>query len=116
MVGCHADLFLDQPLLLISTWEGDAFSLAAFHRAFERVQGDPAGFAKQVAMFHSTLVHMIGHTNHKLVNGAGWFEHDSLPSRLDGMFDQVDGRWISCPSYSQMVRFNRMFAAEAVSS
>ncbi len=116
MVGCHADLFLDQPLLLISTWEGDAFSLAAFHRAFERVQADPAAFAREVDAFHSSLINMIGHTNHSLENGVGWFEHDSLPSRLDGLFDNVDGRWISCPSYSQIVRFNHMLAAEAVKS
>ena len=72
--------------------------------------------AAEIKAFQSTLVAMIGDASHAFENGAGWFECDALPQRLEGMFDKVDGRWICCPSYSQMVRFNRMFAAEATKS
>ena len=110
LVCVDPELFLDQPLLLISTWEGDAFSLAQFHRALANVQSDPAAAIEQAELYQKELVSLLGDklANHNLANGVGWFECATLPASLEGMFDRVGDRWISCPSYSQMCRFNRL--------
>ena len=41
LVCMSKELFIDEPLMLISTWEGDALSLAQFHRGMQVVQRDP---------------------------------------------------------------------------
>ncbi len=54
--------FIDEPLLLISTWDGDAFSLAQFGEALRAVESDVEKYRQTVGEFQQRLLNSLrGH-------------------------------------------------------
>ncbi len=107
LAACSPKLFLDTPLLLISTWEGDAFSLAQFHRAMREVQADLPGYFATIDAYQARILDSIQATDlasPRLHNGVGHL-HGKIPSTLAAHVQSShQGRWTSCPSYGAMRR------------
>ena len=100
------ELFLDEPLLLISTWEGDAFSLAQFAAALRYA----ASIDRETTMrrFQEKLaaqLHAAGANAQYLVRGCGPIWGD-LPEPWQAMLPATEGdARICCPSLGEMQRF-----------
>ena len=113
LVACNDALFLEEPLLLISTWDGDALSLAQFERARQLVENDVNSFRSVRAEFHKNLtsaLESIGGVESQLRDGVGAVRGE-LPEPLTAMLRPAgDNLWLSCPSYSEMLRFNKQTA------
>ena len=113
LVATTKHLFIDKPLMLISTWDGDAFSLSQFHRAMAAVQADPNAYFSTMATFHQNLsgiVQQDPHAASELERGIGCLT-GTLPESIAPFFRQAGkSRWRSCPSYSEMLRFNKTAA------
>jgi hypothetical protein len=101
-------LFIEAPLKLISTWEGDGFSLAKFAAVTRCVMKDIAGFMKLTARFIVAIESELSgcqHVTRRLNRGCGWIEGD-LPNELTAMLTRnVMARWLLCPSPSAMHQF-----------
>lgn len=105
LVGASEAFFLADPLLLISTWDGDALSLAQFHRAWELVEADKAAFEETVAGFHDRVTAAVGGAETRLTRGVGEIV-GSVPEDIAALLRSTgEGRWVSCPSYSEMLRY-----------
>ncbi len=108
MVFVSQPLFLSDPLLLISTWEGDAFSLAQFHRALQIVQDDPQAYFQAVSRYQQRMTDILDElpsAEMTLSDGLGVLAGE-IPDRLASLFRRVGSRrWLSCPSYAEMCRF-----------
>ena len=99
LVGCADKLFLDQPLLLISTWEGDACSLGQFYQALQAVVRDEAAYRQTVADYHQQLTqHLAAEkaAHAELVRGVGSVQGQlagqlgpAAASRRPGTLDQL---------------------------
>ncbi len=100
--------FVDRPLTMISTWDGDAFSLAQFHHSLMDVQRDVSTYLSVKRRYHELLVEQLtqnGVDTSQLDNGVGWFDG---PVQLDlaSMFHRnPQGRFLSCPNYGEMRQF-----------
>ncbi|MCH2118029.1 MAG: aminotransferase class III-fold pyridoxal phosphate-dependent enzyme [Pirellulales bacterium] len=110
LVATTKHLFIDKPLMFISTWDGDAFSLSQFHRAMATVQADPNTYFSTMATFHQNLSRIVQQNPRaasELERGIGYLT-GTLPESIAPFFRQAGkSRWRSCPSYSEMLRFNK---------
>lgn len=108
LVGCTKEMFLDDPLLLISTWDGDAFSLAQFHHVMKQVQAAPADHTGMLMKYHyalTGLLEKLGVCTKKIGGGIGWFS-GNIPDELASMFRKNEhGNFVSCGSVGEMLRF-----------
>ncbi len=78
MAMCYMDKswFVDTPLMFISTWDGDAFSLARFAEMARRTHADPSAHEELIERFHQRLIQKLadnGVTDYDLFRGTGWF-------------------------------------------
>lgn len=103
LVGVNQSFFADNPLMLISTWDGDAFSLARFVEAKRKVEQDRSQHQEVVEQFVCKLNSMLKNHNDsfEILNGVGWVNGD-LPGELQSLFSIKNNRAIVCPSYWQM--------------
>ena len=105
VVGCNSSIFCAAPLKLISTWDGDAYQLAAFCRAMEIVEREPSEYFSMMAEYDrqiKTFLEEQSIDTSQLTRGIGWFA-GSLPAGVADCFEQgAGGRYLSCPSPSQM--------------
>ena len=103
-------LFVDDPLMLISTWDGDVLSLAQFDLAAQSVLADPSGYLESMGRYHECLIWQLsrhGIDQYALHNGMGWF-NGPVSTDLASMFRRGTGRrLISCPAPGAMRRFVR---------
>ena len=110
LVACSDELFIEEPLLLISTWDGDAFSLAQFSQAMQVVEANPAAYESALQEYDKKLGELLsaqpGATT-KIARGIGLVEGDPGEELRTMLRAAGEGRWLSCPSYSEMLRFNR---------
>ena len=113
LVATTNQFFIDKPLMLISTWDGDALSLSQFHRALVAVESDPKTYFDTISTFQQNLSHMISqgpHVASQLERGIGCLT-GKLPESIAPFFRQAGkSRWRSCPSYSEMLRFDNTAA------
>ncbi len=96
------------PLMFISTWDGDSFSLAQFAEAVRRVAVDPAAHERVVSRFQNRLIELLksnGVTRFELTRGVGWFE-GPVESTLAAAFRSANGlRRVCLPGPGSMRRF-----------
>ncbi len=109
MAVCYLsqDYFVDTPLMLISTWDGDVFSLAQFHRTMRQCQAEdmPALLTKFQERLLEKLESTAGDLQHELIGGCGWFR-GTVPSQISSMFRQPESNlFISSPSLGAIKRF-----------
>ncbi len=116
LVATTNQFFIDKPLMLISTWDGDALSLSQFHRALVAVQSDPQTYFDTISTFQQNLSNIIQQDPHaasQLERGIGCLT-GKLPESIAPLFRQAGkSRWLSCPSYAEMLRFNKTAAVSS---
>ncbi len=101
-------LFIHEPLKLISTWDGDGFSLAKFAAVTRSVMRDTAGFISLKARFVAALQSKLseyGNVRHEFQNACGWIEGNLPPTLAAILAKNGEGRWLICPSQSAMRQF-----------
>ena len=100
------DIFIKEPLMMISTWDGDEFSLAQYCRAMKHVVSDPKKFFDVREKFHRALTHMLSQypVQSQIKNGRGTFS-GPLPLPLQRFFRQRGHSFVVDPSYAEMENF-----------
>lgn len=98
--------FEETPLLFISTWDGDLFSMAQFNRALDVAeQQDMSELAKDYRNALESCLEQQGVTQMRMAGAAGWFQ-GNVNDTLARMFRKdASGRYVSCPSTTGMKRF-----------
>lgn len=99
--------YLDQPLMLISTWDGDEFSFNSYYHVFNNVMKNQDDYKQTSKLFHEKLVDELSRYEidiMKIENGFGYFK-GSIPSSKSKMFVQANEHYIVCPSYDAMKEY-----------
>ena len=100
------EMFEETPLMFISTWDGDLFSLSQFDQALTNARKQD--IPRLVDRYQHGLgkhLQKLGVTKISLTGSSGWFE-GSVDKATESMFRRDSaGRFISCPSVTGMTRF-----------
>jgi acetylornithine/succinyldiaminopimelate/putrescine aminotransferase len=99
--------FVDKPLMLISTWDGDEFALSNFAEALRQRQSDLDSFDRDRRDFEDCILRLIDGLSldcFELENGAGYIA-GPLPHCLSSLFKRTGDRHLICPSWSEMTKF-----------
>jgi hypothetical protein len=102
------DLFDATPLMFISTWDGDAFSLAQFAEAARSVMADRSAHEELVTQFQNLADAWLdanGIAARKLSRGAGWFAGAMQADPGDAFRPIRETRRLCLPSPGAMRRF-----------
>jgi 4-aminobutyrate aminotransferase-like enzyme len=103
----HRSRFVDKPLMLISTWDGDEFAMANFTRALEQVQANKEQFFKDAFAFDYELSHLLSEhqvSTIELMNGTGLVMGE-IPKQLTQFFLPSPLGYKICASWGEMQRF-----------
>ncbi|MDG2012622.1 MAG: aminotransferase class III-fold pyridoxal phosphate-dependent enzyme [Pirellulaceae bacterium] len=99
-------LFEETPLMFISTWDGDLFSLSQFEHAL--ATASKQNIPRLVERYQIGLrghLQKHGVTKMSLTGSSGWFE-GTVDETTASMFRKNKaGRFISCPSITGMTKF-----------
>lgn len=101
------EIFLAKPLMLISTWDGDEFSVSNFNKALENVQQDNEKFFETRLEFTNKLIGLLENfqiTEIDIENGCGYFT-GNISNQLKRYFVKEGNRFIVNPSYAAMKEF-----------
>lgn len=101
------EYFLENPLMLISTWDGDEFSFANFLRAAENLRNDKQSYDQVVKRFEEKLINefeKIPDCKYEISNGNGWVE-GILPGKIRQLFKEENNRFLIFPSCQEMKRY-----------
>jgi acetylornithine/succinyldiaminopimelate/putrescine aminotransferase len=108
LVFCDEKYFLEQPLMLISTWDGDEFSFNTYHHAFKKIIDNKDNYLKTMKTFHMKVIDLLSKFEMdviKIENGVGHFK-GSIPSSLEKQFKKNEGhQYTICPSFDEAVEF-----------
>ena len=106
VIGVDKNLFVDKPLTMISTWDGDQASLLNFLKGMEKIEKNPALYFNIRTKFHKKIIKDLQDypvTIH-MDQGMGFIK-GNLPSRYEKIFDRIKDRYLVCPSYSAIRRY-----------
>ena len=98
------EYFLEQPLMMISTWDGDEFSLLTYFESFQQIQKDTQGFLKTANEFQKKLIDKLSEYDLEVIqiqNGRGFFK-GSIPSSLSKYFKEFNHYYVVNPSLDAM--------------
>ena len=99
--------FLEQPLMMISTWDGDEFHFLSYYHAFKNVMANIEDYHLTAKAFHDKLVDKLFRYEievMKIDNGFGYFK-GSIPNSMSKMFIQHNGVYLVCPSFDAMKEY-----------
>ena len=99
--------FLEQPLMMISTWDGDEFSFNTYFHAFKSIIRDVEEYKNTTKMFHEKIIDELTRYEIDMIkidNGFGYFK-GSIPSSKSKMFIHNGDHYIVCPSYDSMKEY-----------
>lgn len=99
--------YLEQPLMMISTWDGDEFSFNTYHQSFKNVMNNLDDYKATTKLFHQKLVDTLSRYEMDIIkidNGFGYFK-GSIPSSMSKMFVHNGEHFIVCPSYDSMKEY-----------
>jgi 4-aminobutyrate aminotransferase-like enzyme len=108
LVFCKSEYFLKDPLMLISTWDGDEFSIENYCAMMNKITEDENQYLKIQNEFHLQLTEKLSQyqiTDMNLQHGFGSFK-GSLPHSLSKLFKTYNDRYIVCPSRGEMINFS----------
>lgn len=109
VVFLKKELFLEKPLMLISTWDGDEFSFAQYMRSAKFLKSKEAKNIRE--QFQKNLIDLIHHfecEDVELENGVGSFQA-KLPSTLAQFFLSRKGRVVVNANLQEMNAFNQYY-------
>jgi len=107
MIYANKEYFIDTPLWMISTWDGDEFSLWKHQVEIEKWDKSKAAREKIISKFTEKLTAVLN--DHKISNF--WLErgvgviNDKLPSSLKGYFECQNDSYLVNPTISSMNKF-----------
>ena len=107
MVFCRPGIWVPDKLKMISTWDGDEFSFANYHRVMQIILQNPAQYKKDVKRFDKALKSLLSKCpveEMSLCRGRGRWK-GGMPLALQQWFERRDGYFLSDPSYCQLKRF-----------
>ncbi len=99
--------FLAKPLMLISTWDGDEFSLSNYNKAVSNINNDLSSFIQTRLEFTNKLTELLEEyqiEEMEIENGCGYFI-GNISVQLKRYFTREGNRFIVNPSYSAMKEF-----------
>lgn len=111
MVYCRKEWFVESPLALISTWDGDEYSMFAFDRALTQFETGRQENLKIRDEFTKTLKRVLKAypVEVEVENGFGLLR-GVLPFNLRGYFESIaPAIYRVCPKESEMKRFNTLW-------
>ncbi len=103
----NENYFLEQPLMMISTWDGDEFSFNTYHHAYIDVLENSNDYKNTAKLFHEKLIDELSRYEIDLLkidNGFGYFK-GSIPASISKMFIFNGEHYIVCPSYDAMKEY-----------
>lgn len=103
------DHFVEDPLLLISTWDGDEYSLEAFTQAVRVIQQSPDAYFETQILFEKHMRALLIDypvQSFSLKHGVGHLK-GQLPQKMRQWFKtNISGdHYVICPNYSNMKQF-----------
>lgn len=102
--------FVDKPLMLISTWDGDEFALANFTEALRQFRQDQAGYQADYDKFQHALTELLSLydcQSVELENGVGHVI-GHIPQQLTQFFRPGEKGHLICPSWGEVRRFLKL--------
>ncbi|MCO4793436.1 MAG: aminotransferase class III-fold pyridoxal phosphate-dependent enzyme [Bacteriovoracaceae bacterium] len=104
MVFVKEEKFLEKPLMMISTWDGDEFSLSKFHTAAMSAHSNSKKVVDNYHQFEMKLEkdlkkYLIQDIDIK--NGCGSFK-GKIPNSLSTHFKYKDGRYLVAPNLNDI--------------
>lgn len=99
--------FLEQPLMMISTWDGDEFHFLSYYHSFKNVMANLDDYRETAKAFHDKLVDKLSRYEidvMKIEAGFGYFK-GSIPNSMSEMFIQHNGLYLVCPSFDAMKEY-----------
>ncbi len=99
--------FLDQPLMLISTWDGDEFSFNSYYQAFSNVITNSEQYKTTAKDFHQKIIDDLSKFEIdiiKIENGFGYFK-GAIPNSMSKMFVRNGDHYLVCPSFDSMKEY-----------
>ncbi len=107
IVMLKEDYFVEKPLMMISTWDGDEFSFAQYHRAMNNILNNKNEFFSIRKKFQKELERKLEDyplTQLNLRNGQGIIK-GTLPLSFQKLFRQEGDSFVVDPNYAEMKRF-----------
>ncbi len=100
------ELFIKKPLMLISTWDGDEYSLNRFMADFKAIKRDKSYYFKIIDKFQNFLKEILKDYNYFIHNGCGVIKSSNLPQQLEGSIQlNKNGDYLIYPSFAAMKSF-----------
>ncbi len=109
MAMLERQFFVEKPLMMISTWDGDELSLGQYHWAMQYILSDPQRFFEMREKFHQALTRKLSSypVELKIKDGRGTF-CGPVPVSLQRLFRRQCGQgqvFVVDPSYAEMENF-----------
>ena len=107
MVFCRPSLWVKSPLMMISTWDGDEFSLAKYHQSMVDILESQDEYEKSLTAFEKKLKKVLSPYPIEeiyLERGRGFFK-GTLPFSLQSYFDHRGDLYVINPSFQAIKRF-----------
>lgn len=107
LVFCREELFIDKPLMMISTWDGDELSFVTYQKALLEVENNKHDYTQTVTAFDKRMMEEASKFDvdeFYIENGVGLIE-GNLPEDLRNVLTSLYGFYRICPSYYQMKQF-----------
>jgi len=107
LVLCKENYFIDKPLMMISTWDGDEYSFRCFEKALELIESNKDEFFATKKAFQEKLKQTLEScegVSYQFHNGNAQIK-GNLPLSLATITRKEKDFFIVCPNYSAMKRF-----------
>ena len=101
------EFYSSDPLLLISTWEGDEFAFASFMKAvesFTEVKQEKLRARKEFSKQLEQILLSSGISEYELINGVGWFKGE-VPKAIADCFKKIGERSLVLATDSEIKKF-----------
>ncbi len=99
--------FFEQPLMMISTWDGDEFHFLSYYQSYCNVMNNLEDYQATAKAFHEKLIAELALyeiDDVKIENGFGYFK-GSIPNSKAAMFQHKGNHYLVCPSFDAMKEY-----------
>ncbi|MBT3585586.1 MAG: aminotransferase class III-fold pyridoxal phosphate-dependent enzyme [Halobacteriovoraceae bacterium] len=99
--------FIEKPLMLISTWDGDEFALSNYHCGMKNILKDKKYFHSICDNFSKKLKEELlqyANIEIQIERGFGWVT-GPIPSKYQKLLSYKNDRYLICPSFDHMKFF-----------
>lgn len=111
LVFMDPNLFVEKPLMMISTWDGDQLSFSLYQRNKEQIKNNKEAYKKDLHNFEMGLKNTLSQypiDDLVLENGRGSFK-GTVPASLSSAFNIHNHQYIINPNWDMMKKFTEKF-------